>query len=85
MSIDSYFKRNNKVIDDDPTPACSPHPSESSESTTVIPAMQATPLQRQAIKDKDNKDNSLLLVMNLPLLVGRRGGEGGAGEGEQHT
>ena len=47
--------------------------------------MQATPLQRQAIKDKDNKDNSLLLVMNLPLLVGRRGGEGGAGEGEQHT
>ena len=37
MSIDSYFKRSSKVIDDGPTPECSPHPSESSGLITAIP------------------------------------------------
>ena len=56
MSITSYFApRNTKVIDNDPTPACSPLLLASSASTTTIPTMQATPLQN---KDKDNKDNS---------------------------
>ena len=59
MSIDSFFKRLNKVIDDEPTPECSPHPSESSGSTTVIPATQVTPLQRQQ-QQKEQPDNSLL-------------------------
>ena len=69
MSITKYFtQRNNKVISDEPTPACSPLHSESSESITAIPATQATPLQRQVTQDKDNKDNSLLSQsQTLPL------------------
>ena len=59
MSIDSFFKRSNKVIDDNPTPECSPHPSESLGSTTVIPATQVTPLQRQQ-QTQELVDNSLL-------------------------
>ena len=44
------------------------HLLESLESTTTIPATQATPLQRQVMQDKDNKDNSLLFQsQTLPL------------------
>ena len=67
MSLDSYFKRSTKVIDDEPTSECSPLPLASSESTTVIPATQVTPLQRQQMQE-DSKDNSLLSrSQTLPL------------------
>ena len=68
MSIDSYFKRTTKVINDEPTPECSPHPSESSGSITAIPAMQVTPLQRQQTQDKEQLDNSLLSQSQTLLL-----------------
>ena len=56
-----------KVIDDEATPECSPHHSESLASTTTIPAMQVTPLQRTTSQESD-KDNSLLSQSRtLPL------------------
>ena len=68
MSIDSYFTRSTKVIDDNPTPECSPRPLESSGSTTVIPATQVTPLQRQQQQTQEQPDNSLLSRSQTLLL-----------------
>ena len=68
MSLDSYFRRSTKVIDDESTPECSPHRLESSGSTTVISATQATPLQKTQTQEQDKEDNSLLSQSRtLPL------------------
>ena len=66
MIIDSYFKRTTKVIDDESTPECSPHPSESLASTTTIPATQVTLLASQE-KEQD-QDNSRLSWSQTLLL-----------------
>ena len=70
MSIDSYFKRTTKVIDDKSTPECSPHSSESSGLTTTIPAMQVTPLQRAASKEQTQEPDNSLLSWSWTLPLG---------------
>ena len=60
MSIDSYFKRSTKMIDNESTPECSHHPSESLGLTTAIPAMQVTPSKGSNSKEQEQPDNSLL-------------------------
>ena len=83
MSIDSYFKRNTKVIDDEPTPQCSPRHLESSESTTTIPATQATPPKASEQGIGQQGQLPPIPITNSAIRAGWHGGEGGAGEGKQ--
>ena len=80
MSIDSYFTRSTKATNDEPTPECSPHPSESSGSTITIPGTQVTPLQRQQAQTQEQLDNSLYPGHDPSARVGRCRGDGGEGE-----
>ena len=67
MSITKYFtQRNNKVISDKPTPACSPLLLVSLASSTTIPATQATPL----LNKDNNKQDNLHLSWSWTLLLG---------------
>ena len=83
MSIDSYSKRTTKVINNESTPECSPHPSESLGSTTIIPTMQVTPPKSSKQGAGAARQLPPIPVTNPSARVGRCGGEGG--EGEQRT
>ena len=83
MSTTKYFTpRNNKVINDKPTPACSPLPSESLELITAILPHKQPPSKEQQARQGQQGQLPAILLTN-PSIRASRHGEGGTGEGKQ--
>ena len=85
MRITDYFtQRNSKVIDDEITPLCSPHHSESLESTIAIPDSQPALIKQ----DSRGQQGQFvpILVTNSTNRAGRHrcGGEGEKEEQEKN-
>ena len=68
MRINDYFMpRSTKGIDNEINTICSPHPSESLESPTAIPASQPTLLVNKTIQDSSLSCSKLSWSWTLPI------------------